>query len=505
MLSEATYKNLSSPKPSKKTMSQNKQGMQNPLVMEATFSGEGQQKSIEKPQRGRPRKSGIGSIRSSPRSNSTPAGMTELTRDEESPVGKKRKAGDRNCKICDKLVPGIEDAIACKACSEPVCLTCANVDVSVLRVIMAGSIPGMAWMCAPCTKFGMPTLSELSNTLKTLSSTSQAQWTSVDKRMSSMHATIDETLDKKMTDMQAAIIGELDERFAGRKEEIKQEVEENVMKQVNEKIDKKFEEDTEEMKVKLRTEIVKEMEEDQIKKMHSKMEAEHKNMEARLIDEITVKVREELEQKLKNTPTAQPPAGNRHSPGTQINLTVKEMEERERKKNNIIVHGLPEPKTNSREERSNSDKDKIKDLINNTLEVHCPPDMITETIRLGKSTPEKSKRPRPVLTILKTAEKKQEIFKNLGKLKGSRYKNISLNDDMTQLERQQLKKMIDQAKELEKKEGKGRWIYRVRGPPWDRKIIKIEISKETPIVGPSKAREDGETEMELGEEGKERE
>ena len=208
-----------------------------------------------------------------------------------------------------------------------------------------------------------------------------------------------------------------------------------------------------------------------------KADEEQKKLEARMVEEITSKVRNELEQQLKETPIARPPRDEQHSPGTQITMTVKEMEERDRKKKNIVIHGLPEPRTTSKEERNKSDKSKINDIIIETLGVTCPPDMILETIRLGKTTPEKSKRPRPVLTLLKSIEKKQEIFRNLGKLKHSKYKNIAMNDDMTQLERQQLKKMVDKAKELEKKEGKGQWIYRVRGPPWDRKIIKIDTTR----------------------------
>ena len=33
--------------------------------------------------------------------------------------------------------------------------------------------------------------------------------------------------------------------------------------------------------------------------------------------------------------------------------------------------------------------------------------------------------------------------------------------------------MIDEAKQLEKKETTRMWAFRVRGPPWDRRIVKV--------------------------------
>ena len=57
------------------------------------------------------------------------------------------------------------------------------------------------------------------------------------------------------------------------------------------------------------------------------------------------------------------------------------------------------------------------------------------------------------------------------KLKNSDYQHIRIKHDMTKLERDQWKKLIEEAIAEEEKSG-GKWEFRVRGPPWNMKIIK---------------------------------
>ena len=43
---------------------------------------------------------------------------------------------------------------------------------------------------------------------------------------------------------------------------------------------------------------------------------------------------------------------------------------------------------------------------------------------------------------------------------------------MTKEEREQNKKLLTEAKKLQD-EDQGNWTYKVRGPPWDLKIVKL--------------------------------
>ena len=51
--------------------------------------------------------------------------------------------------------------------------------------------------------------------------------------------------------------------------------------------------------------------------------------------------------------------------------------------------------------------------------------------------------------------------------------NISMNHDMTKTEREETKHLVDKAREINKQDHMGEWSYKVRGPPWEKKIQKI--------------------------------
>ncbi len=94
-------------------------------------------------------------------------------------------------------------------------------------------------------------------------------------------------------------------------------------------------------------------------------------------------------------------------------------------------------------------------------------------IRLGKRDPEKN---RPMKVILKDKEDKPRIMTRLRKLKDAeeKFKNISVTHDLSQEERDHIKEKVEEAKDKEKNfsEG-GLYIFRVRGPPWNPRIVKM--------------------------------
>ena len=67
--------------------------------------------------------------------------------------------------------------------------------------------------------------------------------------------------------------------------------------------------------------------------------------------------------------------------------------------------------------------------------------------------------------MIGTEEKKKEIFKNLHKLRRSA-DNITITDDLTVQQTEELHELIKEAKNKEECDQSGRFIYRVRGPPW---------------------------------------
>ena len=84
-------------------------------------------------------------------------------------------------------------------------------------------------------------------------------------------------------------------------------------------------------------------------------------------------------------------------------------------------------------------------------------------------------RPAPLLITVKNIKLKDDIFNNVNKLRGDR--TISFRYDQTPLEREDHRRLIDKAKTLTKNDQEG-VTYRVRGPPWARRIVKVTMQEE---------------------------
>lgn len=117
---------------------------------------------------------------------------------------------------------------------------------------------------------------------------------------------------------------------------------------------------------------------------------------------------------------------------------------------NIIVHGLTEQETND-------DLKWAKDLVRDT---HSRVE-IKRVTRLGSPSQEKK---RPLLVCLSNEREKSTLFGNLCLLKGiEKYRAVSITEDLTPDERNQLKKLSNQAKERNANNNSENEKWRVRG------------------------------------------
>ena len=156
--------------------------------------------------------------------------------------------------------------------------------------------------------------------------------------------------------------------------------------------------------------------------------------------------------------------------GTGVNKVMVEINERKQRERNLIVFGAHESSSDSREERIQHDSVMIKDICT-ACEVMIEDIDITKIVRIGKFN--KDKTDRPMLITLKSQETKRNIFKGAKHMRGMpEFTDIRLSNDLTRTERDQEKILYDEAKELESKES-GNFIFRVRGPPWARKVVRI--------------------------------
>ena len=160
-------------------------------------------------------------------------------------------------------------------------------------------------------------------------------------------------------------------------------------------------------------------------------------------------------------------------------ITDEELNDRMSRINNIIVHGLPESEKSDYQERRKEDHAKIQNILINVLDISNTE--VLETVRLGQ--PAKSisqqQKPRPLQIVLPSQYLKRKVLRAAGNLsKHPKYSNVSLKDDRTPFQREQMRYLVKKVKEKqEESDAKGEEVvWRIRGY----KIVQIKESQKAP-------------------------
>eukprot|EP00794_Sanderia_malayensis_P019527 gene19527-21456_t len=167
-----------------------------------------------------------------------------------------------------------------------------------------------------------------------------------------------------------------------------------------------------------------------------------------------------------------------------INETKKEEKELEDRKRNIIIFNADEPICNTADDRKTEDIAFFKQVFKSACGHDCEEE-ITQARRLGKN-PENNTA-RPLLISVKTEKTKRQLLSKLYKLReNEQYKAISINHDMTRKERKRTRALVEEAKKktadlltnTELSEEAKNWVFRMRGPPWEQKMVKANKQKQ---------------------------
>jgi hypothetical protein len=130
--------------------------------------------------------------------------------------------------------------------------------------------------------------------------------------------------------------------------------------------------------------------------------------------------------------------------GTAVNDAIKEQDDRESKKNNIMLFNLPESKKLEVENKKADDEAKLNEIIN----ILSIKPKVNAFFRLGK--PDNSK-VRPLLVKLETEEQKQSFLSNAKKLglldPTDLRKKVVIKKDCTKLELETEKVLVNEMKE----------------------------------------------------------
>ena len=157
----------------------------------------------------------------------------------------------------------------------------------------------------------------------------------------------------------------------------------------------------------------------------------------------------------------------------QKSLKDRDIEERERqnRRKNIIVFGLPESDKPEPETRREEDIQKMVGLCRNICKIDITSRDVRRAVRLRKATENNE---RPLLIAMDEETKKQEIFLNLNKIRGAErpFNKVVMTHDLAVRQREELKELIKEANQKEQQDETGSFMYRVRGPPWMWKIAR---------------------------------
>ena len=162
---------------------------------------------------------------------------------------------------------------------------------------------------------------------------------------------------------------------------------------------------------------------------------------------------------------------------TSSNLIIDEDEERKRC---IIIHHLEESEDDDVGERIQHDTDETIDICKYLGNDEFGEHNIDKLFRLG--TRERGKT-RPLKVCLDTMITKYKVIRNTSKFKDSEeYKAISIQHDLTKEQREEIKALVELSKKKEEEDISGNYIYRVRGPPGRKYILKMRKKIEAAVT-----------------------
>ena len=123
------------------------------------------------------------------------------------------------------------------------------------------------------------------------------------------------------------------------------------------------------------------------------------------------------------------------SANRSVAAAVDEYVDRERRKQNLIIHNLPEPSDCPDNQRMDKDLQQVSDLFKSEFGV--PDNSASRPTRLGAP---KSNKPRLLRVEIKDLAAKRQILRNATKLRASsKWSNVYVSPDLTPKEREQNK------------------------------------------------------------------
>ena len=138
-----------------------------------------------------------------------------------------------------------------------------------------------------------------------------------------------------------------------------------------------------------------------------------------------------LEKVTKSTRNTESDNGQIPPPQQEVTGAIEEYMDRQRRKCNLIIRNLPEPKAQSKSERASQDINLFKEIVYKELKINTSDIEILKATRLGKL----SDKPRLLRISVSNEQSKAGILRAASKLKSSKkWSSLYFSADLTQRE-----------------------------------------------------------------------
>jgi len=163
---------------------------------------------------------------------------------------------------------------------------------------------------------------------------------------------------------------------------------------------------------------------------------------------------------------------------SEVQNSIKETQEqaaehrdKEHRRNNVILYKVNESDLQRADDKNKADISFCLQLFNNGLNAGMAENDLVNVFRLGRREDNNS---RPLMVQLASYTSKNLIMESLYKLKhaAQKFRNVIVAHDMSKLEREECRRLVEEAKAKEEEDDSAEYLYRVRGPP-GLKIVKL--------------------------------
>lgn len=146
-------------------------------------------------------------------------------------------------------------------------------------------------------------------------------------------------------------------------------------------------------------------------------------------------------------------------------------DDREERKNNVIIFNV--------KEETKEDKEALMGKFNELCSEIDPDKAYTASLeRIGKQesgNEKKSKNPRPIKVVFPNSWDKRLFLAKLRNLKGNeKFNNVRVSHDMGIEDREENRRLLKEAYDLNQANAKSDFKYKVRGPPWAMEIKMVK-------------------------------